>query len=202
MHLSSPPYVPHVLPISVFLTWSPEWYLVRSTELKALCYAVFSTPLLPHSLGPNILLSTLFSKTLSLHSSLNVILYLYYKLPMYRRMTGCHNVYALVHCLFCQSFLCSYSTPRVNFLCVEVLSFGYAIDGQLFLSIRSHLNENDIPFSDTASTSQRIVSTYVITIATEVWLSRYSRVLYKIGNVTCNVTVRRFRVTIFAMEKH
>jgi hypothetical protein len=32
--------VPHVLPISVFLTWSPEWYLVRSTEhaylLKAL----------------------------------------------------------------------------------------------------------------------------------------------------------------------
>jgi hypothetical protein len=28
MHLSSPPYVPHVLPISVFLTWSPEWYLV------------------------------------------------------------------------------------------------------------------------------------------------------------------------------
>jgi hypothetical protein len=25
MHLSSPPYVPHVLPISVFLTWSPEW---------------------------------------------------------------------------------------------------------------------------------------------------------------------------------
>jgi hypothetical protein len=26
MHLSSPPYVPHVLPISVFLTWSPERY--------------------------------------------------------------------------------------------------------------------------------------------------------------------------------
>jgi hypothetical protein len=23
-----------VLPISVFLTWSPEWYLVRSTEHK------------------------------------------------------------------------------------------------------------------------------------------------------------------------
>jgi hypothetical protein len=48
MHLSSPPNVPHVLPISVFLTWSPEWHLVRSTEHKALCYAVFSTPLLPH----------------------------------------------------------------------------------------------------------------------------------------------------------
>jgi hypothetical protein len=44
MHRSSPPHVPHVLPISVFLTWSPEWYLVRSTEHKAPCYAVFSTP--------------------------------------------------------------------------------------------------------------------------------------------------------------
>jgi hypothetical protein len=37
----------HAPPISVFLTWSPEWYLVRSTEHKAPCYAVFSTPLLP-----------------------------------------------------------------------------------------------------------------------------------------------------------
>jgi hypothetical protein len=32
------PYVPHVLPISIFLTWSPEWYLVRSTEHKALTF--------------------------------------------------------------------------------------------------------------------------------------------------------------------
>jgi hypothetical protein len=48
MHLSSPPYVPHVLPISVFLTSSPEWYLVRSTEHKAPRYAVFSTRLLRH----------------------------------------------------------------------------------------------------------------------------------------------------------
>jgi hypothetical protein len=36
MHLSSRPYVPCVLPISVFFTWSLEWYLVRSTEHKAL----------------------------------------------------------------------------------------------------------------------------------------------------------------------
>ena len=35
MHLSSHPYVPHVLPISVFLIWSPEWYVVRSTVHKA-----------------------------------------------------------------------------------------------------------------------------------------------------------------------
>ena len=35
MNLTSPPYVPHVLPITVFLTWSPKLYLVRSTEHKA-----------------------------------------------------------------------------------------------------------------------------------------------------------------------
>jgi hypothetical protein len=38
MHISSSPYVPHVLPISVFLIWSPKLYLVRSTEHKAACY--------------------------------------------------------------------------------------------------------------------------------------------------------------------
>ena len=46
MHLSSPLYLQHALPISVFLIWSPEWYLVRSTDHKALRYVVFSTPLL------------------------------------------------------------------------------------------------------------------------------------------------------------
>jgi hypothetical protein len=57
-----PPYVPHVLPISVFLTWSPEWCLVRSTEHKALCYAVFSTPLLPHPSWAQISSSALYSQ--------------------------------------------------------------------------------------------------------------------------------------------
>ena len=47
MHLYSPPYVLHSPPLSVFLIWSPEWYLVRSTEDKVPCYVVFSTPLLP-----------------------------------------------------------------------------------------------------------------------------------------------------------
>jgi hypothetical protein len=42
-------------------TLSPKWYSVRSTEHKAPCYVVFSTPLLPHPLGPNILL-TRFSR--------------------------------------------------------------------------------------------------------------------------------------------
>jgi hypothetical protein len=45
MHLSSPPYVPHVLPISFFLTLSPEWYLVRNTEHKALVMQSSSRPL-------------------------------------------------------------------------------------------------------------------------------------------------------------
>ena len=40
----SPPYVLHALPISGFLIWSPEWCLVRSTEHKAHCHVVFSTP--------------------------------------------------------------------------------------------------------------------------------------------------------------
>jgi hypothetical protein len=59
----------HVLPISVFL--SPKWYLARSiwhkAHLRSLLYSVTSS-----LLRTNILLSTLFSKTLNLHSSLYV----------------------------------------------------------------------------------------------------------------------------------
>jgi hypothetical protein len=47
--------------ISVFLTWSPKWWWVRSTEHKALCYAVFSTPLLPHPSWAQISSSALYS---------------------------------------------------------------------------------------------------------------------------------------------
>jgi hypothetical protein len=43
------PYVLHVLSISIFLTSSTKWYLVRSTEHKAPCYVVFSTPMLPRT---------------------------------------------------------------------------------------------------------------------------------------------------------
>jgi hypothetical protein len=39
-------YVPYSPPISFFLIWSPEQYLVRSTDHKAPCYVVFSTTLL------------------------------------------------------------------------------------------------------------------------------------------------------------
>jgi hypothetical protein len=51
MHLSCPPCMLHTLPMSVFLTWSPKWYLVRSTEHKAPHYVVFSTSLWPHKVG-------------------------------------------------------------------------------------------------------------------------------------------------------
>jgi hypothetical protein len=66
-------YVLHAPPISSFLISSPEQYWARNTDHKSLNYVVFSTPplyLVP--LRPNILLSTLFSNTLSLRSSLNV----------------------------------------------------------------------------------------------------------------------------------
>jgi hypothetical protein len=49
---SPPPYVLHAPPISVFFIWWFKWYLVRSIEHKALCYAVFSTPLLRHPTPP------------------------------------------------------------------------------------------------------------------------------------------------------
>jgi hypothetical protein len=67
MHLSSPPYVPHVLPISVFLTWSSEWYLVRSREYKALCYVFFSTPMLPHPSWAQIFSSAPYSRKPSVY---------------------------------------------------------------------------------------------------------------------------------------
>ena len=47
MHLSYPALLLHTLPISVFLIWSSEWYLMNSTEFKAPRYVVFSTPFLP-----------------------------------------------------------------------------------------------------------------------------------------------------------
>jgi hypothetical protein len=42
-------YVPHAPSISFFLIFFPTWYLVRSTDYKALRYEVFSILLLPLS---------------------------------------------------------------------------------------------------------------------------------------------------------
>ena len=64
------PYVPHVPPKPFSFSSSPEWYLMRITDNIVARYLVFSTLLLP--LGQNIFLSTLFSKALSLYSSLSV----------------------------------------------------------------------------------------------------------------------------------
>ena len=57
MHFS---YLLYALPISVFLVWWPEWYLIRSTEHKALPYVLLSVPFLSRpssaqisSLAPN-----------------------------------------------------------------------------------------------------------------------------------------------------
>ena len=63
-------YMLHALPILVFLILSRECYLLRSTQHKAPCYVVFSTHVTSSLLGPNTLLSTLFSKPLSLHPPL------------------------------------------------------------------------------------------------------------------------------------
>ena len=58
------PYVLHAPPVSVFLIWSPGWYLVRSTEHKGPCYAVFSTPLIPRPSEVQIFPSALCSRKL------------------------------------------------------------------------------------------------------------------------------------------
>ena len=66
--------LPHMcyMPISYFSILSPKQYWVRSRDHSALHYVVSSTPITSPLLGSNILLSTLFSNTLSLRSSLNV----------------------------------------------------------------------------------------------------------------------------------
>jgi len=60
-------------PISFLSLWSSEEYTVSNTEHSDPHYVFFfHSPLTPSLLSPNILLSTLFSYTLSLRSSLNV----------------------------------------------------------------------------------------------------------------------------------
>jgi len=59
IHLSSPPYVLHVPPIS-FL--SPEKYWVSSTDHWAPHYVVFSTPLSPRTYWAQIFSSTSYSQ--------------------------------------------------------------------------------------------------------------------------------------------
>jgi hypothetical protein len=61
----------HALLISVFLISSPERYLASSAEHKAPCYAVFSTPVLPHPYWAQISSSTPYSRKLSAYVPLS-----------------------------------------------------------------------------------------------------------------------------------
>ena len=66
-------YTPHTQPISFFSILSPAQYWASSTDHLAPRYAISSSaPVTLSLLGPNILLNTIFSNTLSFHSSLNV----------------------------------------------------------------------------------------------------------------------------------
>jgi hypothetical protein len=71
MHFSFCAKVPHAPSIPVFLNWSPK-HLLRSMDNTAPHCAVFSTPITSSFLGPNIFLSTLFFKILSLRTSLGM----------------------------------------------------------------------------------------------------------------------------------
>jgi hypothetical protein len=67
------PYAQHALLISFVSILPPLQYWVRSTDHSAPRYADFSIPLSPLTpLGPNNLLNTLFSNSLTLRSSLIV----------------------------------------------------------------------------------------------------------------------------------
>ena len=73
IHLSSPPYVLHVPPISFFSIFITrkifgDEYRSLSSSLRIFFHPLVSSPVL----APNILLNTLFSNTLNLSSSLTV----------------------------------------------------------------------------------------------------------------------------------
>ena len=93
------PYAPHAPPISFFSIWSPQQYLLRNTNHKAPHYVVF--PVTSSLLGPNILLNTLFSNTLSLRSSLNMS----DQVPHPYKTTGKIIVPYILHFIFLNSNL-------------------------------------------------------------------------------------------------
>ena len=70
--LSSPPYALHAPPISFFSILSPKQNGVSSTDHSSSLCSFLHFPFTSSLLGPNILLSTLFSNTLSLRSSVNI----------------------------------------------------------------------------------------------------------------------------------
>ena len=66
------PYAPHAQPITFFSILSPAQYWMRSTNHIAPRYCnLLHSPVTSSLVGPNILLNTMFSNTLSFLSSLN-----------------------------------------------------------------------------------------------------------------------------------
>ena len=63
------PYMLHAPPISFYSSWSPEQYLVRSTDHSAPHYVVFSTPLSPRSIYAQISSPAPYSRTPSTYDS-------------------------------------------------------------------------------------------------------------------------------------
>jgi len=73
IRLTSPPYVLHAPPTSIFSIWSPKQYWLSNTEsLSSSLRSFLYSPVTSFLLDLNTLLNTLFSNTLSLHFSLNV----------------------------------------------------------------------------------------------------------------------------------
>jgi hypothetical protein len=69
IRLSSSPYLLHAPPISFFFILSEEY---RSLNLFYIYIHIFHSPVASSLFGPNILLNTTFSDTLSLRASLNI----------------------------------------------------------------------------------------------------------------------------------
>ena len=72
MHFSSPPYVLHRLPISFSWFYYPNNFGVGYRLLSSSLCSILHSPVTSSVLGPNIFLSTQYSKTFNLCSSLSV----------------------------------------------------------------------------------------------------------------------------------
>ena len=95
-HHSTPPYilrVPHIsTPLLNYPNYMSIWYEYRS--LSSSLYNFSYSPLTLSLLGPNILLSTLFSYTLSLRSSLNMSNHVSHPYKITNKITDSKKLYS------------------------------------------------------------------------------------------------------------
>jgi len=65
-----------------------------------------------------------------------------------RTMADCHNIQALIHCLFLRSFLYSFTNPNVYSVCwsaaVWIYQAGYWLLLNCFFSLNSYLIVNNL----------------------------------------------------------